>query len=281
MDAGKIKIVAIDDNRDNLVTFQAVIGEAFPEASFFSATDGSAGLKLTAEKDPDVVLLDIVMPGMDGFEVCRRLKSDPLLRDIPVVFLTALKGDTASRIKALEVGAEAFLAKPIDAIELQAQIKAMVKIRAANAAKREEKLRLEQLVRESEDRFSVIFRESPVPAALLCVKTLKLLEVNNAWLSLTGYTNEESLGRTVEELGMIDRHTRRELVKIYYFAGSIRDEEIPVAVKSGEKREIMVSAVPVTIQGDACVIIHLVDITKRKRAENALTPWTKCPFVYT
>lgn len=146
MENRRVKIVAIDDNTDNLITLRALINEAFPNAEFYMETNGVQGIELVCAKHPDVVLLDLVMPGMDGFEVCKRLKSDSELCDIPVVFLTAIKGDKEHRIHALNVGAEAFLAKPIDETELIAQIRAMVKIRIANVDKKNENERLNNLV---------------------------------------------------------------------------------------------------------------------------------------
>jgi len=148
MENRKIKILAIDDIPDNLISLKAQIKDAFPEAVVFTALDGTKGIEISAAEDPDVILLDILMPGMDGFEVCRRLKTDHKLYDIPIVFLTAIKGDKESRIRALECGAEALLAKPIDETELIAQIRAMVKIKTANIVKRNEKERLTQLVDE-------------------------------------------------------------------------------------------------------------------------------------
>jgi PAS domain S-box-containing protein len=146
MEKNRIKVLAIDDSPDNLISVKALVREAFPDAIIFTAANGRAGLELAQADDPDVILLDVLMPGMDGFEVCQKLKSNPKTHDIPVVFLTALKGDKASRIRALEVGAEAFLAKPIDEIELAAQIRAMQKISVASKQKREEKETLADLV---------------------------------------------------------------------------------------------------------------------------------------
>jgi|GEM_PF-1009074 len=143
-----IKILAIDDNQDNLISLKALIKEAFPSAKLFTAHNGEIGLEVARAEDPDLILLDIIIPGMDGFEVCQNLKADITLCDIPVVFVTALKGDKENRIRALECGAEAFLAKPIDESELTAQIRAMVKIRSANLEKRNEKDRLAALVEE-------------------------------------------------------------------------------------------------------------------------------------
>jgi len=148
MENSPIKILAIDDIHDNLITLKALIKEIFPDAKVFLASSGNQGIQIAADVDPNVILLDIVMPEMDGFEVCKKLKADPILSDIPVVFLTALKGDKDNRIIALESGGEAFLAKPIDQSELTAQIRAMVKLKSAKLDRRNEKERLEKLVEE-------------------------------------------------------------------------------------------------------------------------------------
>ena len=148
MENQPIKILAIDDNLDNLITIQALVSESFPKAIIFKAINGKEALKLAEKENPDVILLDVIMPEMDGFEVCERLKSNPNLANIPVVFVTALKGDKESRIRALEAGAEAFLAKPIDQSELVAQIRAMMKIRVAYLDKQKESISLLALVEE-------------------------------------------------------------------------------------------------------------------------------------
>ena len=148
MKPNKLKILAVDDIQDNLTTLKAVVEDALPDAIFTSALKGSQGIEMALNEDPDVILLDIVMPGMDGFEVCRRLKADERVRHIPVVFLTALQTDRESRIKALEVGGEAFLSKPLEEAELIAQIRAMAKIKAAAVVQRRENERLAELVKE-------------------------------------------------------------------------------------------------------------------------------------
>ena len=147
MDAN-LKILAIDDNRDNLTTIQAVLGDVLPGCTLLTALNGPRGIALARAEDPDAILLDIVMPDMDGFEVCRRLKAEERLRDIPVIFLTALRTDRESRVNALEVGAEAFLSKPIDESELVAQLRAMAKLKAANRLRRLERDELAALVAE-------------------------------------------------------------------------------------------------------------------------------------
>lgn len=148
MEKRSYKILAVDDNPDNLLTYKALIREFFPDMTVLTAQNGLQGIRLAEAEEPDVILLDIIMPGMDGIEVCRRLKANEVLREIPVVFVTAAKADRARRIHALESGAEAFLTKPLDESELTAQIRAMLKIRDANIQRRNEKERLATLVEE-------------------------------------------------------------------------------------------------------------------------------------
>ena len=143
-----MKILAIDDNPDNLTTLKAVLSDSFPGVRVLTALNGHGGIALALTEDPDVILLDIIMPEMDGFEVCRKLKGDERLQHIPVVFLTALKTDRLSRIQALKAGAEGFLSKPIDEAELTAQIRAMSKIKTASVQQRQENERLAMLVAE-------------------------------------------------------------------------------------------------------------------------------------
>jgi response regulator RpfG family c-di-GMP phosphodiesterase len=148
MQPRELIVLAIDDQPDNLTSLNAQIKESFPAARVLNATNGPKGIELAVAEDPDAVLLDVLMPEMDGFEVCRKLKADARTRDIPVVFLTALRTDHALRLQALEAGAEAFLSKPIDETELRVQVRAMAKIKAAAIDKRDETARLGALVAE-------------------------------------------------------------------------------------------------------------------------------------
>jgi PAS domain S-box-containing protein len=150
METKCLRILAVDDNPDNLTVLKGVLADTFPGAAVATALNGPAALTQARAEDPDVILLDIVMPEMDGFQVCRKLKDDEHLRNIPVVFLTALRsnGNGETHIKALEAGGDAFLSKPIDAAELTAQIRAMARIKEANGQERREKERLAALVAE-------------------------------------------------------------------------------------------------------------------------------------
>lgn len=219
MEKTKVKILVIDDNNDNLISMKALIKDIFPDAITLTALTGETGLKLALAHYPDVILLDVVMPGMDGFEVCKKIKANKNLTDIPVVFVTSLIGDTASRIMALESGAEAFLAKPYEKSELTAQIRAMVKIRSASITKNTEKKQLAKLVKErtlqlnnelkkskkvldalkkSEERFKNIFESENVGKSI--TQPSGEIEVNQAFCDLLGYTRDELFNKKWQDL---------------------------------------------------------------------------------
>src|SRR5690606_40030181 len=93
-----------------------------------SALSGPEALSLCESTEIDIVLLDVMMPGMDGFEVCRRLKSDPRTQHIPVIMITALD-QTSDRVKGLEAGADDFLTKPVDDIALITRVKNLARLK--------------------------------------------------------------------------------------------------------------------------------------------------------
>lgn len=104
------RILAIDDTPLNLLTLGAALTAEF---ELQIATSGPEGLALAAESPPDLILLDVMMPGMDGFETCRRLKANPALRDIPVIFVTALT-ELDAEARGLSCGAADYILKPIN-----------------------------------------------------------------------------------------------------------------------------------------------------------------------
>ena len=92
------------------------------------AEDGAAALALAAADPPDLVLLDVLMPGMDGFEVCRRLRAMPALQAVPVVMVTSLE-DTQDCVRGLEAGADDFIIKPFKPAELQARVRSLLRVK--------------------------------------------------------------------------------------------------------------------------------------------------------
>ncbi|MBW1965999.1 MAG: response regulator [Deltaproteobacteria bacterium] len=123
----KDKILIVEDNVDTVDLLRKRLhADGFDTAE---AYDGEEGLKKVAEYEPDLIVLDIMMPKLDGFEVCKRLKEDESTRYIPVLMLTA-KGDVDSTVKGLDVGGDDYLAKPFDYKELVARIRSLLSIKA-------------------------------------------------------------------------------------------------------------------------------------------------------
>ncbi len=118
------KIVVVEDERDIL----EVIGYNLGREGYrvFTATDGLEGLRLIRDEAPDVVLLDLMLPGLDGVEVCRRLKADPVTKAIPIIMVTA-KGEEADVVLGLGVGADDYVTKPFSPKELVARVKAVLR----------------------------------------------------------------------------------------------------------------------------------------------------------
>lgn len=120
------RVLVVDDIRANVKLLEARLTAEYFEV--LTAMSGPEALEICERDNCDIVLLDVMMPGMDGFEVCRRLKSNPDTAHIPVVMVTALD-QTADRIKGLEAGADDFLTKPVNDIALLTRVKSLVRLK--------------------------------------------------------------------------------------------------------------------------------------------------------
>ena len=120
-------MLVVDDGEINRALVEAFLSDL--DCRLQSAEDGPSALAAIDKETPDLVLLDVQMPGMDGYEVCRRIKAGPRGRLLPVVMLTAL--DNANdRVLALEAGADDFMSKPVDRIELVARVRSALRLKA-------------------------------------------------------------------------------------------------------------------------------------------------------
>ncbi len=193
------KILAIDDKQDNLITISALLKNLVRDCTVILAESGADGIAMAAKERPDTILLDIIMPGMDGFETCRRLKSDPETRHIPVILITAIRTDAASRIKGFDAGADAFLSKPIDETELVAQVNVMLRIKGAEDILRAQKEDLEESVREGNRRFRSLV-DSTSDGIVICDQNGLITQWNNGAEILFGYHGTEIIGKSIELL---------------------------------------------------------------------------------
>lgn len=170
------KVLIVDDHAASRMTAVALLGMEGYEV--IEADSGSIVVGLVTEKQPDLILLDVMMPGMDGFEVCQLLKQDEQTRLIPVIFITALN-DRRSRIRGIEVGADDFLTKPFDRVELAARVKSLVRQKRLN----------EDLDHAEQVLFSIAMSiESRDPnTGDHCQRLLKLGQLFGEYLNLSRY----------------------------------------------------------------------------------------------
>lgn len=120
------RVLVVDDILPNVKLLEAKLSSEYYDV--LTATSGEDALKRVEEDSPDLVLLDVMMPGMDGFEVCRRIKSNPMVAHIPVVMVTALT-DSQDRVRGLEAGADDFLSKPVNDTALMARVRSLVRLK--------------------------------------------------------------------------------------------------------------------------------------------------------
>lgn len=124
--AGGATILIVDDIAANARLLQRLLARDGHRAIF--AQDGEEALERVRHDQPDLVLMDVIMPTLDGFETCRRLKTDPATRLVPVVLITALQG-SRERVRGLEVGADDFLTRPVNTAELTARVRSLLRIK--------------------------------------------------------------------------------------------------------------------------------------------------------
>jgi PAS domain S-box-containing protein len=175
------KILVIDDLKMNILLIQEIMSKFCPEVFVLKSLRGKEGIKIAKKENPDAILLDVMMPEMDGYEVCVKLKSDPLTAHIPIILVSAIVKDSESIIKGLNLGADAFLTKPIHAEELAAQIRVVLRIRNA-----------EDLLRKESEKYKIMTKT--LPDAVLTVNLNHYITYSTDQASnLFGYKNSFGL----------------------------------------------------------------------------------------
>ncbi|MES2949611.1 MAG: EAL domain-containing protein [Pseudomonadota bacterium] len=237
------------------------------------AANGEEALASVAQDPPDLILLDVMMPGMDGHEVASRLKANPATSHIPIIMVTALT-DRAARLSGLSAGAEEFLTKPVDRAELWLRVRNLLRLKAFNDFLKSNSWILEQQVqRRTSDlqRFRSAMDATADAIVLVNRGTMRFVEVNAAACHMLGFTREEFF--QLSPAALID-HSLEQLEDAYDAVisgeGMSPPRETQLRRKDG-------SFVQVEIQrqaqrsGTEWIIVGIVrDITERKEAEKRL-----------
>ena len=275
-------ILIVDDNPTNI----KVLSDFLKDFGFkvLIAKDGESCLNKLEKVTPDLILLDVMMPGVDGFETCRRLKALDSTRDIPVIFMTALT-DPVDKLKGFTLGAVDYITKPLQHEEAIARVNVHLKLRCLTKQLEQQNQLLEeknQLLQEevryrklaesafrlSEEKFSKAFRCSPYPVTISTLAEGRYIEVNESFCRLTGYSFDEVIGKTTDELDFwVNSDDRDRVIQQLQLEGTIRNQEFNYRTKLGAVRTVLLSAEIFEYDGQDYLLAIPNDITDRKQAK--------------
>jgi len=185
------RVLVVDDIPANVRLLSGILKVAGYEV--VTAGGGEEGLRQVEATSPDVVLLDVMMPDMDGFEVCRRIKANPETSWLPVVIVTALQ-ETADRVAAIEAGADDFLTKPVDELEVEARVKSLVRVKRQrdDLESAYKELRRAEAMRDGLAAMMVHDLRTPLTAILGSLETMRIADPNEFQLELVDICSRSS-----------------------------------------------------------------------------------------
>ena len=255
------KILIVDDNRNNRLSLRTILKGV--DAELDEADNGFDALSLAMNDDYALILLDALMPVMDGFEVCERLRGNPRTAETPVIFLTAAYKDIQDNIRGYVAGATDYLAKPVDDHVLKAKVQVFLRLYTQQRALQEAnaELRIAAIAFETQEGITVTTPEAVI------------LRVNRAFSELTGYSAEEAIGKTPALLksGRHDEafyhHMWETLGREGYWQGEIWNRR-----KNGEiyPEWLTITAVLDPEGRTTHYVAVFSDITQRKEAEDQI-----------
>lgn len=265
-DLPKADILVIDDTPENLNLLSTMLIDRGYKVR--SVTKGSTGIRGAQTMPPDLILLDVNMPQMNGYEVCEHLKADERTCDIPIIFISALEA-VNDKVKAFQAGGVDYITKPFQIEEVLARIETHLTLRRLQNQLRAKNEQLQQEIRDrqhAEEKFATIFRQSPNPIAIVTIPEGHIVEVNSSFLSISGYSLDEVIGRTIAQLHLghdIDAFMRRLQTRTAF-----HNLEFELLTRSQTRKNILLSVDHIDLNGTAYALLIANDITERKRLEN-------------
>ena len=261
--ADKTTILAVDDTPESL----KLLTEFLKEEGYAvrSAISGALALRYAIDNPPDLVVLDIRMPEMDGFEVCSRLKAHPSTREIPVIFVSALS-ETEEKVRGFALGAVDFVTKPYQRDELLARVRTHLEIERLRNHLEELVEQRTQALLESEKRLRTNLLEIASDGIHILDANGYLTQYSHSFAAMLGYADEELVGLNVEDLDEL-------FPKDWIFEAMRTGSNSPVVFetrhrcKDGRTIDVEVCAKKIEIDGQTYVYASSRDITARKQSE--------------
>nr|WP_229264308.1 EAL domain-containing protein [Duganella sp. 1411] len=237
-----------------------------------SAASGAEALTAIAQSAPDLILLDIMMPGIDGYQVAAILKSNPATANIPIIMVTA-HDERGARLAGLSAGAEEFLTKPVDRTELWLRVRNLLRLKAFGDLQEHSFVLEQQVAARTADlqRFRTAMDATADAIMLVSRDSMRFVEVNATSCEMLGYSRAEMLALGPVALGAV---TREALEQVYdtVIAGdaSKKLNEATLHCKDGSSLQVEVSR-QAMLSGNDWIIVSVVrDITERKQAQQKL-----------
>ena len=263
-------ILIVDDELLNRKLIQTLLA---PEGyRTVTAVGGEEALAEVARSIPDLILLDAMMPVIDGYEVARRIKSDPATAHVPIIMVTAFD-DRGSRIVGLEAGVEDFLAKPVDRAELWLRVRNLLRLKTYADVIREHSSNLERQVRERTvelQRFRTAMDATSDIVTLVNRTTMRYIEVNAAGVAISGFSREEILAMGPEHV--LD--STAESLASEYDAVIACEERQPcqgwVMRRDGTRVPVEINRQAMRSDDDWIIVSVSRDVTERREAETRL-----------
>ena len=270
-------ILLVDDEAANRKLLNKHLARMEESITILQAASGEQGLSLARERRPDLILLDIMMPGMDGFEVCRHLKEEPATQNIPVIFLSSLD-DVDSKTNGFQAGGVDYVSKPFEAPELLSRVRTHLQLKRSTEALQHysERLELEvdrqtKALQESNEFYRAIF-ETTQNATCIIDESGTVALCNSAFSELFKQPKEAIIGHIAwqsfvhpDEVKTLSEYRTRRLKDPYLAPKSY---EFRFSDSQGRIKNMLSTAD--LIPGTQRIVISLMDITERKQFEAEL-----------
>ena len=281
------RVLIVDDERHNRQLLEVMLA---PEGLVLdTASSGEEALAIVARQPPDLILLDIMMPGMDGYEVARRIKSDPASRSIPIVMITAVD-DRKAMLLGLSAGAEDFLTKPVDRAELTMRVRNLLRLKQLGDSHESYSKMLEAEVGrrtidlvESESLYRSTFDGAPVGIVHVGLDG-RWLRVNQRLCDLLGYTSEELRGLSGKDVVLSEQVVHEAESYQRMAAGTLDRYRIDEKQYRRSDGTVVWARVNVSVHrgsdGEAVHFIKVIeDVTERRALESRMRQASKMDAV--
>ena len=275
------RVLIVDDDRHNRQLLEVMLA---PEGLLLqTAANGEGALAIVAQQPPDLILLDVMMPGMDGFHVAAEIKGNAATKNIPIIMVTALD-DRGAKMRGLSVGAEDFLSKPVDRAELCVRVRNLLRLKAygdyydqySQKLAGEVASRTADLIERTKQ--AAVLREQAAlldlaqSAIVVCDMNSRILFWSRGAETMYGWSSKEALGRNTDELLTTDFSETAESIPAALLRDGQWEGEAIHHTSTGQRMTVATrSALQRDAAGEPVRILSINnDITERKEAEAAL-----------